>query len=558
MLFQGLIDYFIAWLRTRRWRRLLLFTLPAAIAFFCLLGVVAYGWLLPENYIVETYLAQAEEEIDSADSDDDQAEAGGSENKDDEAEPADGDESSKSASNGQGEASKEIWGDVEQKEVSDTANLLLRRVLHEQEFNNRATFLVALDLSRRGRAATARQMMRKIAPRDEREPGFGAAYAWLAADLAQKEIGSAEEFDALVADLAKAVEWEGVSTALIELYARALFKRMEPQKAIEVLKRNLDDHPDLVVPLAEVALGAGEKAEFESAVRDAQPLFVQRIQEDKSSAGDYLKLARILQLQDKHDDAIRVADGGLKASQGLPTTEPQLILRQRLRRLISMSCVSKFEQTSKSSGSTDTTALRWLDQAVRADPSNPQAIQYTASIISEGGQPSAEMLEALQNSLSDGTATFVTHLLIANNFLASGQTEEAVPHLEMSLRRAPDNPIALNNLAIALISKKEPDAERALAMIDRALKFPEPSASMLDTKGQVLEALGDDNGAIICFEDAIRLENNKVSTRERLAAALERIGMADLAQRQKERIAAIRQELANPIPEAGEPDREPL
>ena len=67
---------------------------------------------------------------------------------------------------------------------------------------------------------------------------------------------------------------------------------------------------------------------------------------------------------------------------------------------------------------------------------------------------------------------------------------------------------------------------------------------MLDTKGEILEALGDYQGAIISYEDAIRILPTKLNTRRKLAAAYRKIGMAEMAEQQLKRVEEISAEIA--------------
>ena len=99
--------------------------------------------------------------------------------------------------------------------------------------------------------------------------------------------------------------------------------------------------------------------------------------------------------------------------------------------------------------------LQLLDDSIRADPTNRNAIDDVAAIVSQGGNASPEMVDALQKSLSDGTASAITHMLLANNLLQRQKSSEAIPHLEMALRRAPNHPVVLNNLAFALLQEEQ-------------------------------------------------------------------------------------------------------
>ncbi|MCA9133095.1 MAG: hypothetical protein KDA45_08065, partial [Planctomycetales bacterium] len=187
--------------------------------------------------------------------------------------------------------------------------------------------------------------------------------------------------------------------------------------------------------------------------------------------------------------------------------------------------------------------LGLLDAALKADPTNSVAVEQLAIAAYKGQQLAPESMELLEKSLVDGNASGVTHLIMANRKLIADELEAAIGHLRLALNQMPGNPIVLNNLAFALFKLHPEKVDEAAELIDQALKAPSTSpqqtANMLDTQGQVRLGQNDKLGAIGSFEQAIKLDTNKLDTRRRLAEVYRQMGMADLADAQLKRIEEL-------------------
>ena len=94
--------------------------------------------------------------------------------------------------------------------------------------------------------------------------------------------------------------------------------------------------------------------------------------------------------------------------------------------------------------------LRYLELACQIDSANPSTREELAKLMFMGQTLTPEMQKSLEQSIVDGTATGVTHLILANRKLTSDQPHTALPELRLSLRKMPNSPIVMNNLAYAI------------------------------------------------------------------------------------------------------------
>ncbi len=120
------------------------------------------------------------------------------------------------------------------------------------------------------------------------------------------------------------------------------------------------------------------------------------------------------------------------------------------------------------------------------------------------------------------------------------------------MRNAPNAPVVLNNLALALCRVSPENAQRSRELIDRALRISGPNAEILDTQGEIRMASGDYVGAVESFESAVGLDGKRIATRRRLMAAYEKAGMKDMVPVQENKIRELEATM-QPIPTTTEP-----
>ncbi|QDV26149.1 tetratricopeptide repeat protein [Aureliella helgolandensis] len=504
MFYQDLLNFLIAWFRTRQWRKLL--WIGATV--FCLpmfgLGISLYGATLTRSQIAGRYLSLVSEDVDST-----MAAVDSINNED---------------------ATEATQQEKELLLAERNLQVPLRRILQLGSFNERAVFLVANELARQGRLPTAVRMMREIAPAQGK--GFPKGHAWLAnyematwkSDKTQAEI--------LLNDLSVA-ESELKNAQQVLVYAKLLNEFGKPKEALRILRIHVQQYPELNLPYAELAKQLGEQADFRDAVIAGRAAAEKRLQSSDGSVNDVAQLVNLALLDGKIDDALAIASRGVKSAPD----------DQNLKRILSEVLRLKYEATSQTSVADAQLNLSYLDAALRADPTNPAVIDSVAEAMAQGQNLSPELKAAVEASLADGQASVITHMLVANNKIRNGDSAAAIPHLELALRQVPNSSTILNNLAFAIIKGQPDRADEAAEMIDKALNAPEASqaqrASMFDTQGQIRQHQQDNLGAIESYEKAISLDKGKIATHERLAEVYRAVGMPDLAEVQMRRIKQL-------------------
>ena len=117
----------------------------------------------------------------------------------------------------------------------------------------------------------------------------------------------------------------------------------------------------------------------------------------------------------------------------------------------------------------------------------------------------------------------------AESQLATKQYKAAIANFEAVLKRNPNNPLVLNNLAWVYQQEKDP---RALATAEQANKLAPDTAPLMDTLGWMLVEQGDLKRGIPLLEKAVAKAPQANEIRYHLAAGLHKAG--DKARARKE------------------------
>lgn len=137
-----------------------------------------------------------------------------------------------------------------------------------------------------------------------------------------------------------------------------------------------------------------------------------------------------------------------------------------------------------------------------------------------------------------------TELMIWGN-LARKKNEPLVSRdlLEESVRRNPENIIAANNLANLLYKIEPKDPARALKLIDKVIQAEPDNLIFIETRGQILAALGQDNQAISDLTRSLSAFPEVGEIHETLIRLYRKKGQADLARVHEKRLGEIAEKI---------------
>lgn len=170
-------------------------------------------------------------------------------------------------------------------------------------------------------------------------------------------------------------------------------------------------------------------------------------------------------------------------------------------------------------------ALGYYEKAAAGGGDGSLAIRrYRASVLAGVPQPQKPLEDWLQRQPDD--AAVLT--LLAEQRQQTGDLAAAISLYERAVAAAPDNLMALNNLAGLYQLRKDP---RALAMAERALAVAPDNPAVMDTVGWLLVEQGELDKGLPLLREAAKALPDLPEVQYHLGVALARKGDAAEAQR---------------------------
>ena len=286
-------------------------------------------------------------------------------------------------------------------------------------------------------------------------------------------------------------------------------------------------------------LGSGEGA---AAITSLQ----QAVQKSPQAAGYRLNLGRALALQRDTDGALKAFDGALAIDAGsqaalylAATTALQAgeIERaagyvERLRRVAPDAPVSmRVEGDLAMAQKRYADAVGFYDKALAGGgDSLLVGARYRAGKLAGIKNPEKVLRDWLARRPEDTTA----RILLAEHYEQVGDTAKAVREYEAVLVRAPENAVALNNLAVIEQRNRNP---RALDLARRAYGAAPRSAAIQDTYGWLLIENGEHDRGLELLRGAARAMPSSPEVQLHLGVALARKGLTAEAEPVLEKVA---------------------
>ncbi len=494
---EELIEFILAFLKSRRWWRLLLqggllCILPLLVGSF-----VLYGASIPVESLGNRYIGSVESEVDK-----------------------------RLAAIESGEADAAA-------EMDSKLRISLERILQLGESNERVSYIVARQLASQGRVETAARKMREIAPANG--AGFAPAHAWLAQFERARFDNTKEMAEILLNDLTVANNaLSAINPVLTDMQATLLVSFGRANEALDILSFRAQQEPILYAKVADLSALQNDRATLRDAIGKTREFMKTAYAGVDPDEAYYVQHSK---LEDYENDLEGVLMFSKKGIEDFPESA-------LLRRYLSNGLLLKFNRV-QSNPDEGEPGRDYLQEAYSADPTNPAVTVQIAQAIAQGENTGEELRKALEKQLEDGTASGAAYLILGNSRLGNGDMETGINYLENALEVFPDAPIILNNLAYAMLQLEPPKIDEALANVEKALTFsdipPAFKASILDTQGEALALKGDILGAIESYEKAIQEYPAKLSSREKLVQLYNAKGMTKMAEVQQERIDELKQ-----------------
>ena len=175
--------------------------------------------------------------------------------------------------------------------------------------------------------------------------------------------------------------------------------------------------------------------------------------------------------------------------------------------------------------------LRMLDVAIQIAPNNPRVVTMVADHVLNSLNDDNAEITSVRQALIEGSPLGISHFIHGTSSLMKGDQEQAELHLEQAAKQMPKSGAILNNLAVALAMKSEPDFERALQVSNAAIdQVRAPTPHFYETRGQILFRMGRFRDAISDLERSLVEPSLANKAHQMLADCYEKVGDLELAQ----------------------------
>lgn len=170
-----------------------------------------------------------------------------------------------------------------------------------------------------------------------------------------------------------------------------------------------------------------------------------------------------------------------------------------------------------------------LEQALVIVPDHPLVIARLNDLLQSGGTAQQRAKQTLEKLLAAGVPSWRAHFSLGGLAYRKGDLGTAKTHFIAAHNINSDYLPVINNLAYVLAHCDEPDLQRALELVNRAIEADPDFAEFRDTRGAIYVKMERWHDAISDFEISLKKYPQRIKTHRALAEAYQAIGDEELA-----------------------------
>ncbi|HIE98180.1 MAG TPA: tetratricopeptide repeat protein, partial [Fuerstia sp.] len=208
--------------------------------------------------------------------------------------------------------------------------------------------------------------------------------------------------------------------------------------------------------------------------------------------------------------------------------------RVPLDRIHAQVLLAMVDRLLRAPADTSEAALDLLKESISVAPQEQQAVIRIASISCSKLSAAAEADSLLVRMLAEGSFNASVYKFIGTEALRANQFQKARRNLETAKRLAPQDPMVLNNLALAAIRGPSPDYDYALSLVASVLQQLPNHPDALSTRAEILLAMERWEEADRDLQLALPDRPASQNIRRLLVLVNEKLGNQDLADRHRD------------------------
>jgi predicted Zn-dependent protease len=308
------------------------------------------------------------------------------------------------------------------------------------------------------------------------------------------------------------------------IFAQLLRMCGRTSEAIQQLETGIAEHPESRLLLAQLYAEAKRESDADD-LYDQILIDLEKRQDQTVTQSVMAKAVLLLQAQ-RLDEAISFIKN---RRDDVPEADREPLDQIHARVLIVL-----IDKLLDSDEDRSDEAFALFTEAVSLFPKQQETLVRIAKVscskLSAAGQSDA----LLTKLLAEGDFNATVYNFIGTESLRVGQFKKAQKNLEIARQLDPENPMILNNLALALVRSEDPNHEYSLTLANSVLSVLPDHPDGLSTRAEVYLAMGRLNEANRDLQVALPNRKSSANVRELLISVNERLGNKDLAEQHRQ------------------------
>lgn len=308
--------------------------------------------------------------------------------------------------------------------------------------------------------------------------------------------------------------------SVASVYADYLLLNGAQEKALREIDKLVSIQPARAIQGAMILRQTGRETQAIAMATEAAELLTKKGTEEPENVSVALMRAQICLFLKQYENAINILSRTAKLSDD-----------QRLRAATAESLVlwSRDQATIRNQTERFARQLTLLSKAMELAPNHPLVINDLMTVVLQCADEKDAKVAQLRDILVQGVAPELAHFIRGTAAMMRNDINEATLHLELSAKSLPSVPAVLNNLAVALATRKDADLDRALTLVDAALKQVPKQPYFHETRAQILLKQKNYRDAVVSFEQAMAAEALREQVHKGLSDCYAALGQKELA-----------------------------
>jgi len=404
---------------------------------------------------------------------------------------------------------------VRLREVQQNEEILLKKLitLSPNELDYRFQLaLLSLDQNdlQKGLA-----MMQNLAP--ESEPGYDKAHMWMCTFLLSRPVESRAQLNlirskALIhAEMCLIRDQNNQKAKLIK--ANLLVAGNQLEKAYVIFKELYDQDPAFYENLTRINNRLDRSHLNRTIYETAERHFLNQTKQPDISVSDWMQAwSQVVRCQAEKKDFAGIEKRLLAEHTNLGSAEgDEAIKRIFIGEMLANVYIAWGDSTPDDRPNRDKIRLDYVIKAFEYDPNDANVLRILTRFAVGKDETLAAVARTIYDPAQQADAPAEVYNELGAQALSDSDYENSRKYFEMALKKAPQNPQVLNNLAYTYLVCEDRDPARSLKLVDQALQLlPESEqiriylSHFYDTKGNALMQLNRMTEAYAAFEIALQ------------------------------------------------------